>query len=339
MSLSSDSSTTGAFAGALFFSSTGAATDSTTAGCACTAADGVAEQPEMRSLITFEHSSENLNFLRSEIKTNIKSFLKGPAKELSGFSSQIVNMKDSESKAPLHIAIEKENFSVAKLLISNGADCTKTSYQDNFPIHLAAKGNSVEIINLLVSAKAHVNCVNARGETPLHVSAAFDKPENIELLIKYRVVKILAKHDNSLIHGEDENSNTPLHLAALNGHKEVVKFLIENNADFEARLLICINTRNQFLWTPLDCAATNGNVKVCRILLNDDASIDAKDRTTPLHLASASGHCDVVSLLIDEGADVTLRDSNGFNSLDRAIYNNHPSLSNSHVLEKLLKQF
>ena len=51
------------------------------------------------------------------------------------------------------------------------------------------------------------------------------------------VVKELVRHDTTAINDEDEDSNTPLHLAALTGHNKVALVLLEEGADIEARYL------------------------------------------------------------------------------------------------------
>ena len=50
-----------------------------------------------------------------------------------------------------------------------------------------------------------------------------------------RVVRELVKHDY-IVNDEDEDSNTPLHHAALCGYAKTAKALIESHANVEARL-------------------------------------------------------------------------------------------------------
>ena len=45
------------------------------------------------------------------------------------------------------------------------------------------------------------------------------------------VVRLLVKQDKSVVKSEDEDSNTPLHIAAIDGHDMVGKVLIEFGAD------------------------------------------------------------------------------------------------------------
>ena len=54
-------------------------------------------------------------------------------------------------------------------------------------------------------------------------------------IVPFRVVRLLLHHQNDVILDEDEDSNTPLHLACTHGHLGVAKVLVEADADVEPR--------------------------------------------------------------------------------------------------------
>ena len=51
----------------------------------------------------------------------------------------------------------------------------------------------------------------------------------------FRTVCALLKRDISIINDEDDASNTPLHLAALQGYDKVAKELLDRGAAIDAR--------------------------------------------------------------------------------------------------------
>ena len=55
--------------------------------------------------------------------------------------------------------------------------------------------------------------------------------------VLYRIVKILLSNVLSIVKDVDISSNTPLHLAAIQGHVKVVELLIKNGAAVDARFL------------------------------------------------------------------------------------------------------
>ncbi len=65
-------------------------------------------------------------------------------------------------------------------------------------------------------------------------------------ILFFRIVEILLKRDISIVNDEDETSNTPLHLAALEGHSKVVQILLTSGAAVDARL-VCIHGLSFFL--------------------------------------------------------------------------------------------
>ena len=83
---------------------------------------------------------------------------------------------------------------------------------------------------------------------------------------------------------DDGFLQTPLHLAADKGHRDIVQFLLEKSAKIEAT--------DKDEKTPLHLAVREGQIDVVQFLLEKNAEIEATDGTgkTPLHLAADKGH-------------------------------------------------
>ena len=89
-----------------------------------------------------------------------------------------------------------------------------------FPLHLAAAKGHEQATLRLICHGAKVSNRNAFGQTALHRAACAGKP---------LVVAALLESDSSCVDWKDfsEDSNTALHLAAEDGHLDVVKLLID----------------------------------------------------------------------------------------------------------------
>jgi len=86
---------------------------------------------------------------------------------------------------------------------------------------------------------------------------------------------------------------TPLSLAALSGQIDVVRYLVEHDAD--------MTHASSWDFTPLRCAATNGHLQVVDYLVRQGADVDISDA---LLFAACGGSVNVVRYLVDHGADV-----------------------------------
>jgi ankyrin repeat protein len=108
-------------------------------------------------------------------------------------------------------------------------------------------------------------------------------------------VRRLLHQDSGLLEARISEGNllrTPLMLAALEGHMEVVTFLVEEGAD--------VNARDADGETPLYMAAGWGHEEVVAFLLSRGADARTSNRhgSTPLHEASCEGHLRIVRLLL-----------------------------------------
>ncbi|XP_022778092.1 ankyrin-1-like isoform X2 [Stylophora pistillata] len=136
-----------------------------------------------------------------------------------------------------------------------------------------------------------------------------------------------------------QNKMTALHIAIEKGHEEVVKLLLENEADPRATdhygrtalhvatsiqkeniyildLILSkdvdVNAQEENRNTPVKLAAEKGHLKTVKWLISKGANVDEADKVdnTTLHFAAKKGHDQVLELLLTEVADRTIGKQN-----------------------------
>jgi len=178
---------------------------------------------------------------------------------------------------------------------------------------------SLELIKCLINQPGlDVNVRGLNGKTPLHCAIEFDELSMVDLLLTKKNInpfvednegktsldyakegkkaEILQALINNKYGSEQDNL---LHLAAMIGEVNAVRYLIRKGVD--------VNVRNALHHTPLHLAAGIGHAEVVKILIREGkAEIDVFDarNQTPMHYAVNNKKLEIVKLLLKLGADV-----------------------------------
>lgn len=151
-----------------------------------------------------------------------------------------------------------------------------------------------------------LHCAALRGDvaTARRVVETF-KPSDVEMMMR-----TYGAGDTPVMFSWD--GMTPLALAAMHGHIDIVLTFLRAGADVND---VCQNSH-----TPLGLAASNCRDQVIAVLLAAGANANAKaaDGSTPLFYAASFGYEAIVRALIDAGADINVKSDDGRTALSLA---------------------
>lgn len=257
----------------------------------------------------------NIGILVSALRGNItmlKCFL-----QLGGDA----NVTDMMGRSALHYATSSSSADAAQcvdMLIEHGAivDIWDRNIEAT-PLICAAASGRLELVEALLKAGADVNAGladtrNLDGSTPLLWAVRARS-----LVCANRLIEAGAAVNSIQVYSE-----SPIHVAAVQGDVYCLKLLLDYNAD--VRVLYGVERRN-----PLHLAAFEGNVDCIRILLHASiAQVNAKDSLgrTPLHLAALSQSVESVEELLDNGAELDCCDEMQETPLHSAVVKSRQSI-------------
>jgi ankyrin repeat protein len=82
----------------------------------------------------------------------------------------LLNSRNKNGDAPIHIACGYHNLGAVKQLLKSGYDINATNLRGNTGLHISAFLNDSSITEYLIEMGADVNHQNARGNTALHLA-------------------------------------------------------------------------------------------------------------------------------------------------------------------------
>lgn len=197
------------------------------------------------------------------------------------------------------------------------------------PFHLVAASNYMSRPRTVYDAFQHLNTTTRASEASYppqldHTTASTMSVPSPEFLIYDALLTACSTADipsvtTLLEAGFDievclPDGLRPLHIAAIDGHTDLVRVLLSFGAQIDARQTAGI--------TPLHFAAAEGWCGTVRALLEEGkANIDAMDHgfMTALHHAAVAGQLEVVRELVGKGAGLELRDCVGLTPVGCAV--------------------
>jgi ankyrin repeat protein len=214
-----------------------------------------------------------------------------------------IDVVDKYGRTALYHAVKEEHNAVAQLLLKRGATVDFGGQKKESTLRAAVRTGNIDLVRQLLEHTA-----------------------NFE------------RRSNSGVHKGDRN--TPLHFASQFGKVNVMRYLLDNGAE--------VNARNPDQETPLHVAASRMATEASQLLIRKGASVDARSSSgkTPLHVAAAKRYyaftinigvsrtsperlryannamreqAAFVRLLIRNGADVEAMDAYGATALHYAV--------------------
>lgn len=256
---------------------------------------------------------------------------------LSLLLSAGANLKDIEKvvdktgNSLLHIACQKKDESLIKLLINYGIDLNIVNSSGFTPLSFLCSSlgrfnntydkKTFSLVKLLINAGAdinvggalaeacsvgHVPCIKLLLKKGANINGIeYTNFENTHIFHKIPIVEASKlKHNKNIVellikHGADVNNGCPLSHACQTNNIEVVELLLQSGAD--------VNTKDKdFSYTPLMFATINGNLDIIKLLIEHGADVNICDQynETALILSTKHGYEHIVRFLFQHNADI-----------------------------------
>ncbi|XP_048238695.1 ankyrin repeat domain-containing protein 17-like [Haliotis rufescens] len=271
-----------------------------------------------------------------------------------------INSRAWHGKTPLMNAALIQNKEAFDLLVKKGANLILVDNNDNNILHYASEGGNVDIVvyilaqnivdinsrekngrtavmkaalkgkrnvfHFLVTKGANLSFVDTDGNTILYFASSSEV--TFEQDVPPLGAWVTQPEDHKDINTRGQNGMTPLMLAALSAHRQVLDFLVGQGTS--------MSIMSRVEMSILHVACEGGNVPIVKYVFEQnvtDINSRRRDGSTAGMLAVFSGHGDVFNLLVSKGADLTLFDDKGSTFVDLAIRG-----GNTEIVEYVLKQ-
>ncbi|OXU24019.1 hypothetical protein TSAR_012214 [Trichomalopsis sarcophagae] len=247
-----------------------------------------------------------------------------------------------KGQTALHLAVLQNDLSLTKLVLSLGADISRTTNKKETVLHLAMDSNNPakakdkqapcsmqrneDLVEFLLSHSLDMDAQNISGQSALHLAVLNSSESYVNLLLKTRIDVNLTMN----------NGSTALHCAMTDlvdssKRMSIVRSLVESGAQ--------INIQNKMGETALYLASKRNNIDLANYLISKGADVNCKTRTELTAMFAAIKHCNLkmMRLLIKNGARVNVINNAGDNLLHYALKNVDKGEKRLDLVKLLLK--
>nr|CDS34353.1 ankyrin repeat and KH domain containing protein [Hymenolepis microstoma] len=199
--------------------------------------------------------------------------------------------------ARLFDALENSDIFEVDKIIQMGANVNAIRMRDGeTPLLIATGKGDLAMMELLLLYGAAIHRIDANGNYAIHRATRLGHLEGVKLLMD----------NGSLAFVGNRNFDTPLMIASMHGHTEIVKYLLSKNIPMMYQL-------NRKARSELTLATAQGHIDIVTLLL--DKGDPSKDRAIELNqalrIAVNANNLEIIRILLDSGADPNTKDMVG----------------------------
>ncbi|XP_003458836.2 B-cell lymphoma 3 protein homolog [Oreochromis niloticus] len=207
--------------------------------------------------------------------------------------------QDEDGDTALHIAVVQGElamvYKLIQFLVLAHKDVDIYNNLRQTPLHLAVITKQANMVEALLKAGADPAALDRNGQTALHLCCEYDQRDCLSVLLSM-------PSSATCLEIRNFEGFSPLHLAVLQGRKDLARMLLDAGADINA---MDIKSGQ----SPLMHAVESNNADMVHFLIENRCDVNSQSYSgnTALHSACGRGQVETVRLLLKSGADSSLK--------------------------------
>ena len=226
-----------------------------------------------------------------------------------------VFVRNADGKTALEAGLEKSDAYVAALITQNTG--RERDSDGNTIVHYCVRMQNESAVRECIKKGIPVSVQNNAGKTPLDIALEDSGDEKSVAIAADLIMAGAETNDSQFSYFQTavsehnfnyrfDDGQTPLHIAAIQHHKSIARYLLANGAHTSAQDITGA--------TPLHEAVRYGDIDIAKALLESGADVNAEDNLgkTPVMLVIPEDKREAMyRILIEHAADVAKKDAYG----------------------------